>query len=55
MSAIEKFDRLAPGYAFDAIVVDDDPGDDLSALAAPGAVTGVFKAGEPVVPHPRHE
>ena len=51
----DRYGRLAPGYAFDAIVVDDDPGDDLSALAAPGAVTGVFKAGEPVVPHPRHE
>jgi imidazolonepropionase-like amidohydrolase len=44
----DQYGRIAPGYVFDAIVLDDDPGD-LSALA----VTGVFKAGAPVVAHPR--
>jgi imidazolonepropionase-like amidohydrolase len=44
----DEYGRIAPGYVFDAIVLDDDPGD-LSALA----VTGVFKAGAPVVAHPR--
>jgi imidazolonepropionase-like amidohydrolase len=47
-----EYGRIAPGYVFDAIVLDDDPGD-LSALAAPSAVTGVFKGGEPFVRHPR--
>jgi imidazolonepropionase-like amidohydrolase len=46
------YGRVAPGYVFDAIVLDADPGD-LSAFASPGAVTGVFKAGEPVVVHER--
>jgi imidazolonepropionase-like amidohydrolase len=46
------YGRLAPGYVFDAIVLDSDPGD-LSGLAEPGAVSGVFKAGVPVVPHER--
>ena len=40
------YGRIAPGYVFDAIVLDDDPGD-LSAFATPGTVTGVFKGGEP--------
>jgi imidazolonepropionase-like amidohydrolase len=44
----DEYGRIAPGYVFDAIVLDDDPGD-LSALAA----TGVFKAGAPVVAHAR--
>jgi imidazolonepropionase-like amidohydrolase len=44
--------RIAPGYVFDAFVVDEDPGD-LSLFAEPGAVTGVFKAGVPMVTHPR--
>jgi imidazolonepropionase-like amidohydrolase len=46
--------RLAPGYVFDAVVLDADPGD-LSALASPGTVTGVFQAGDPVVRHERFE
>ncbi len=41
-----------PGYVFDAIVLDEDPSD-LSVFAEPGAVTGVFKGGAPVVAHPR--
>ena len=48
----DRVGRLAPGYVFDAILLDDDPRD-LQRLASPGAVTGVFKGGEPVVPHPR--
>jgi imidazolonepropionase-like amidohydrolase len=48
----DRYGRIAPGYVFDAIVLDEDPGD-LSAFRKPGAVTGVFKAGEPAVRHPR--
>jgi imidazolonepropionase-like amidohydrolase len=44
--------RIAPGCIFDAIVLDTDPGD-LSCFLAPFAVTGVFRGGEAVVPHPR--
>jgi imidazolonepropionase-like amidohydrolase len=46
------YGRIAPGYVFDAILLDQDPGD-LSCFLEPGAVTGVFKAGAPVVPHER--
>jgi imidazolonepropionase-like amidohydrolase len=48
----DQYGRIAPGYVFDAIVLDEDPGD-LSAFLEPGAATGVFKAGEPVVAHER--
>lgn len=48
----DRLGRLEPGYLFDAIVLDRDPAD-LSCFHEPGAVTGVFKAGEAVVPHPR--
>ncbi len=48
------YGRIDAGYVFDAIVLDEDPGD-LSCLAEPGAVTGVFKRGTPVVAHPRLE
>jgi imidazolonepropionase-like amidohydrolase len=44
--------RIAPGYLFDAVVLDDDPGD-LSGFAEPGAVSGVFQGGRAVAPHPR--
>jgi imidazolonepropionase-like amidohydrolase len=47
-----EYGRIAEGYVFDAIVLDEDPGN-LSALARPGAVSGVFKGGQPVVVHPR--
>jgi imidazolonepropionase-like amidohydrolase len=50
----DRLGRLATGYAFDALVLDADPGD-LSCFAEPGAVTGVFKRGVPVVPHARLE
>jgi imidazolonepropionase-like amidohydrolase len=48
----DRYGRIAPGYVFDAILLDDDPGD-LSGFGEPGTVTGVFKAGEPVVAHER--
>jgi imidazolonepropionase-like amidohydrolase len=44
--------RIAPGYLFDAIVVDQDPGD-LSIFTRPESVTGVFKEGSAVVAHPQ--
>jgi imidazolonepropionase-like amidohydrolase len=44
----QDYGRIAPGYVFDAIVLDEDPGD-LGDLRA----TGVFQAGVPVVGHPR--
>jgi imidazolonepropionase-like amidohydrolase len=48
----DRLGRLALGYEFDAVVLDGDPGD-LSGFREPGAVTGVFKRGVPVVPHAR--
>jgi imidazolonepropionase-like amidohydrolase len=47
-----EYGRIAPGFRFDAVVLDQDPGD-LACFEQPGAVTGVFKAGAPVVAHPR--
>jgi imidazolonepropionase-like amidohydrolase len=44
--------RIAPGYVFDAMVLDVDPGD-LGIFRTPGAVTGVFQAGRAVVQHER--
>jgi imidazolonepropionase-like amidohydrolase len=48
----EDYGRIAPGYVFDAIVLDEDPGD-LSLFARGDCVRGVFKDGAPVVPHAR--
>jgi imidazolonepropionase-like amidohydrolase len=48
----DRYGRIAPGYVFDAVLLDDEPGD-LSAFGEPGAVTGVFKDGEPVIAHAR--
>lgn len=48
----DRLGRLAPGYVFDAIVLDQEPSE-LAALEAPGAVTGVFQRGRAVVAHPR--
>ena len=48
----ETYGRIAPGFVFDAIVLDEDPSD-LSIFRQPGAVTGVFKGGETVVRHQR--
>jgi imidazolonepropionase-like amidohydrolase len=46
------YGRIAPGYVFDAIVLDEDPSD-VSVFERRDAVTGVFKAGTAVVEHPR--
>lgn len=48
----DEYGRIEPGYVFDAILLDEDPGD-LSRFAEPGAPTGVFRSGRPVLPHPR--
>jgi imidazolonepropionase-like amidohydrolase len=48
----DDFGRIAPGYVFDAIVLDEDPGD-LALFAQGGCVKGVFKNGAPVLAHPR--
>lgn len=48
----DEIGSLTAGRRFDAIVLDEDPGD-LSLFERPGAVRGVFQAGEPVLPHPR--
>jgi imidazolonepropionase-like amidohydrolase len=47
----DRYGRIATGYVFDAIVLDDDPGN--LAFARSGRVGGVFKAGRAVVQHPR--
>jgi len=47
-----RLGRIAPGYEFDAIVIDEEPSD-LAKLRGPGAITGVFQRGRPVVAHPR--
>ncbi len=48
----DRLGRIAPGYQFDAIVLDHEP-TDLAQLSEPGAVTGVFQLGAPAVMHPR--
>ena len=48
----ERYGNLEPGCTFDAILLDEDPSDTL-VFERPEAVTGVFKAGVPVVRHPR--
>jgi imidazolonepropionase-like amidohydrolase len=48
----DQLGRIAPGHVFDAILLDDDPSD-VTIFERPDAVTGVFKGGEAVVPHPR--
>jgi imidazolonepropionase-like amidohydrolase len=48
----DSLGRIAPGYAFDALLLDEDPGD-LSCFTRSDVVTGVFKGGTPVLPHPR--
>ena len=47
-----RLGRIAPGYEFDALLLDESP-DDPAIFARPGCVTGVFQRGVPVVPHPR--
>ena len=48
----DRYGRIAPGYVFDAIALDQDPSDP-SIFAEPGAVVSVFKGGEAVLPDPR--
>ena len=48
----DTYGRIAPGYVFDSIVLDDDPSD-LSVFRNPASVTGVFKGGVPAVSHAR--
>ena len=48
----DRLGVIAPGYIFDALLLDADPGD-LSCFDRPDAVTGVFLGGFPVLPHPR--
>lgn len=48
----DEVGRLSVGRRFDAIVLDEDPGD-LSLFERPGAVSGVFRDGRAVRPHPR--
>jgi imidazolonepropionase-like amidohydrolase len=50
----DRLGRIEPGYLFDAILLDQDPGD-LSLFAQPGGVTGVFKGGSTALAHPRLE
>jgi imidazolonepropionase-like amidohydrolase len=48
----DRYGRIAPGYVFDAIVLDEDPGD-LALFGEPGTVKGVFQAGHALFPHAR--
>ncbi len=47
-----RLGRIAPGYDFDALLIDEDPGD-LGCFRRSDVVTGVFKRGVPVLTHPR--
>lgn len=44
--------RIAPGYVFDAILLDRDPAD-LEIFREPDAVSGVFQNGAAIRPHER--
>jgi imidazolonepropionase-like amidohydrolase len=44
--------RIAPGFIFDAILLDQDPGD-LTVFDDPAGVTGVFQGGRVIKPHER--
>jgi imidazolonepropionase-like amidohydrolase len=48
----DRLGRIAPGYEFDAIVLDREPVS-LGFFGVPGSVTGVFQGGRPVLAHPR--
>ncbi len=52
LGAGETHGCIAPGYVFDAILLDRDPRD-LGVFRDPDAVTGVFQAGAAVRPHER--
>lgn len=47
----DRYGRIAPGFVFDAIVLDSDPGD--LNFARTGQIGGVFKGGQAIVAHPR--
>ncbi len=49
----DRLGRIAPGYIFDAVLLDEDPSD-VSMFERPGAVFQVFKGGKPVT-RDRHE
>jgi imidazolonepropionase-like amidohydrolase len=49
----DRYGRIAPGYVFDAILLDEEPSGNLSVFERPGAATGVFQGGQPIVSHPR--
>ncbi|HEY9286502.1 MAG TPA: amidohydrolase family protein [Candidatus Dormibacteraeota bacterium] len=51
LSLAKDHGQIAPGFLFDAIVLDDDPSD--LSFARSGNVGGVFQRGEAIVPHPR--
>ncbi len=42
----DRYGRIAPGFAFDAVALTREPGE-LRALLEPGAIAAVFKAGRP--------
>ena len=46
-----RLGRIAPGYQFDAIVLDEDPADP-AIFTRPGCVTGVFQRGRARRPAP---
>jgi imidazolonepropionase-like amidohydrolase len=49
----DRYGRIERGYVFDALVLDKDPSN--LQFARTGSIAGVFKAGSPVVRHPRME
>jgi imidazolonepropionase-like amidohydrolase len=48
----DRYGRIAPGYVFDALLLEREPSD-LRELRAPGALGAVFKAGRAVLGGPR--
>lgn len=50
--AADEIGQVAPGKRFDAIILDVDPSN-TRAFSDPTSVTGVFKNGRAVLPHPR--
>jgi imidazolonepropionase-like amidohydrolase len=49
-----RYGRIAPGFAFDAVALEQEPGD-LRTLLEPGAVAAVFKGGTPAARNDRFE
>ena len=47
----ESYGQIAPGFVFDAIVLDRDPSD--LEFARKCEISGLFKGGDPVIRHPR--